>query len=89
MALGARRRQVLWMMIRESAVLIALGLGLGVPLVLAAMRLIQGMLFGAGVADPPTVAAATAALIAVAVLAAVVPALRASRVDPMVALRYE
>jgi ABC-type antimicrobial peptide transport system permease subunit len=89
MALGARRREVLWMMIRESALIVAAGLGCGLPLMLAATRLVNGMLFGISAADPVAIAAATATLLVVALLAATLPALRASRVDPIVALRYE
>jgi predicted permease len=89
MALGARRREVLWMMIRESALIVVAGLACGVPLMLAATRLVNGMLFGVSAADPLAIAAATATLTVVALLAAALPALRASRVDPIVALRYE
>jgi predicted permease len=89
MALGARRREVLWMMIRESALIVAAGLGCGLPLMLAATRLVNGMLFGVSAADPLAISAATGTLVVVALLAATLPALRASRVDPMVALRYE
>jgi ABC-type antimicrobial peptide transport system permease subunit len=89
MALGARRQEVLWMMIRESALIVAVGLGCGLPLMLAAARLVNSMLFGVSAADPVAISAATATLVIVALLAAAIPALRASRVDPMVALRYE
>jgi predicted permease len=89
MALGARRQEVLWMMIGESALIVVAGLGCGLPLMLAATRLVNGMLFGVSAADPLAIAAATATLLTVGLLAAALPALRASRVDPMVALRYE
>jgi predicted permease len=89
MALGARRQEVLWMMIRESALIIVIGLGCGLPLMLAATRLVNSMLFGVSAADPLAISVATATLVVVALLAAALPALRASRVDPMVALRYE
>jgi len=89
MALGARRQEVLWMMIRESALIVVVGLGCGLPLMLAAARLINSMLFGITAADPVAIASATAILVIVALLSAALPAIRAARVDPMVALRYE
>jgi ABC-type antimicrobial peptide transport system permease subunit len=89
MALGARRGKVLGMMLRESALIVAIGLACGIPLMLGAMRLVNSMLFGVSAADPLTVSVATAVLVVVALLAAALPAVRASRVDPMVALRYE
>jgi ABC-type antimicrobial peptide transport system permease subunit len=61
----------------------------GLPAVFAASRLISGMLFGIHANDPSTIAGATAMLVAVAALAGFFPAWRASRVDPMVALRHE
>jgi predicted permease len=89
MALGASRQEVLWMMIRESALIVALGLACGLPLMLAATRLVDSMLFGVSSSDPLSILLATTTLVAVALLAAAIPAFRASRVDPMVALRYE
>jgi len=89
MALGARRGKVLGMMLRESSLIVAIGLACGIPLMLGAMRLVNSMLFGVSPADPLTVSVATAVLVVVALLAAALPAVRASRVDPMVALRYE
>ncbi|HTP89962.1 MAG TPA: ABC transporter permease [Bryobacteraceae bacterium] len=88
-ALGAARRQVQWMMIRESARVIALGLACGIPLLMAASTIVNSMLFGVTAADPLAIAVATALLIVVALLAALIPATRASHVDPVVALRYE
>jgi len=93
MALGAQRRDVLWMILREALSLVLIGVGLGVPVALAAARLaanqISGLLFGLNAGDPVTIAAATGLLAAVAGVAAYLPARRASRVDPMVALRNE
>jgi ABC-type antimicrobial peptide transport system permease subunit len=76
-------------MIRESALIVALGLACGLPLMLAATRLVDSMLFGVSSSDPLSILLATTTLVAVALLAAAIPAFRASRVDPMVALRYE
>ena len=89
MALGARRAEVLWKILGESSLIVAIGLACGLPLMLVAMRLVNSMLFGVSAADPLTVSVATAVLVVVALLAAALPAFRASRVDPMVALRYE
>jgi predicted permease len=89
MALGAARSQVLWMVMRESLWLVALGILMGVPVALASERLVSTMLFGLRLNDPLTLLAGVAMLLAVATLAGYLPARRASRVDPMIALRYE
>jgi predicted permease len=89
MALGAPRGLVLRQVLRESLLLVAIGAACGIPVAFAAQRLIAGLLFGLKTADPFTFVSATAALALVALLAAYVPARRASRVDPMVALRHE
>lgn len=89
MALGAARAQVLWMVIRESLWLVALGILMGVPAALASERLVSTMLFGLRPNDPLTLLAGVAMLLAVATLAGYLPAHRASRLDPMIALRYE
>jgi len=89
MALGAPRTAVLWHVLRESLLLVAIGAGCGLPIALGAQRLIAALLFGLKPADPVTFLSATAVLALVALFAAYLPARRASRVDPMVALRYE
>jgi predicted permease len=89
LALGSPRSLVLWMILKESLLLIVLGLAVGLPVVLAASRLISGMLFDVNPHDAGTLSAAVLILGVVAVLSAWAPAWRASRVDPMVALRYE
>ncbi len=89
MALGAAGRTVLGMVLRESVWLVVAGIAIGVPLALAATRFIASKLFGVKPTDPATIAAATVLMIAVAAAAALIPARRASKVDPMVALRYE
>jgi putative ABC transport system permease protein len=89
MALGARRGEVLWMIVRESLRLIGAGIIIGVPSAVILMRLARSFLFGLTTADPLTLATAVAVLMVVALSAAYVPARRASRVDPMVALRVE
>lgn len=89
MALGARAANVLWLVLGESLLLVTVGIACGVPLALGATRLIRNMLFGVGAADPVALAAAAVMLAAVALLAGLVPARRAAKVDPMVALRCE
>jgi ABC-type antimicrobial peptide transport system permease subunit len=89
MALGARRADVLWLVLRETLVLLLAGAALGLPAALGAGRLISSMLFGLTPADSVTIVAAVAFLLAVATLAGYLPARRASRIDPMTALRYE
>jgi ABC-type antimicrobial peptide transport system permease subunit len=87
MALGARRGQVLRMILRESLGLVCAGLVIGVAAATVAGRFVSSMLFGLSATDPLTYGGAALVLSAVALLASVRPAQRASRVDPMVAFR--
>jgi putative ABC transport system permease protein len=89
MALGASSGAILWAVLRETLFLTLAGLAVGVPCALGASRLLGHMLFGVSASDPATLAAVALALAAVAGLAGYVPARRAIRVDPLVALRYE
>jgi ABC-type antimicrobial peptide transport system permease subunit len=89
MAMGARHGTVLWMVLRETLVLLAAGLGLGVPVVFAGGRLVASLLYGLEPTDPVTLTLAVLVLSGVALLAGYIPARRAAKVDPMVALRYE
>ena len=88
-ALGASRKQILKMVLRDAFALVLIGMLLGLPLALAAGRLVASQLYGLKASDPLTLSAAMGLLVAVASLAAYLPARRASKVDPMVALRYE
>jgi ABC-type antimicrobial peptide transport system permease subunit len=86
MALGADRGTVLWMVLREALTLVALGAVIGLPLAFLAGRSMQSLLFNVHAADPWSFAGGAVLLVAVAALAAYLPAHRASRIEPMVAL---
>ena len=89
MALGADRGEVLWLVLRSALGLTGLGIVMGIPLAWAVSRWIASMLFGLGANDPVTILGATLLLLLAATVAAWLPARRATRVDPMVALRYD
>ena len=89
MALGARREEVLWMVIGQGMVLALLGVGFGLAAAFGATRLLANLLFGTAANNLFAYSSVSALLIAVALAACLVPARRASRVDPLVALRYE
>ncbi|HYC32155.1 MAG TPA: FtsX-like permease family protein [Gemmatimonadales bacterium] len=89
MALGAEGSQVRRMVLREAMTLVAGGALLGVPLALAATRLLRSQLFGVEPVDPPSIAAALAVLAISAAIAGGLPAARAARVGPTEALRAE
>jgi hypothetical protein len=89
MALGARRSNVLWLILREILVLVAIGIAIGVPVALEGNHLVAKLLYGLSPADPASLFAAIAMLVAIAVLAGYLPARKASLVEPTVALRCE
>jgi predicted permease len=89
MALGAQGSDVLRMVMRETTLLVVIGLVIGLATAFATTRLIESLLFGLTATDTLTIALGTLLLLAVAALAGWLPARRAARVDPMVALRYE
>ncbi len=89
MALGAIQGNVIWMVMREVLLLIAVGVLVGLPAAIGLSRLVRSQLYGLAPHDPTTLLLSTVVLVAVACLAGFVPALRASRIDPTRALRYE
>jgi predicted permease len=89
MALGAERGHITWMVLRESLVLVGVGLIVGIPAAWAAANLISSQLYGVNPSDPVSLITAALALTTVAALAGYLPARKASRVDPLIALRYE
>lgn len=89
MALGARRRDVLSLILKESLVLVLIGVGLGVPVVLYVAQFAKSLLFELSPTDPLSLVGASLVLLLVAMFAGYLPARRATKVDPLVALRYE
>jgi ABC-type antimicrobial peptide transport system permease subunit len=89
MALGAKRSEVVGLVLRQGMMLAAVGLGSGLVVALVAGRVLRSLLFGVTATDPLTFAAVTVAVFGVALLASWLPARRATRIDPMEALRYE
>ncbi|HKS10239.1 MAG TPA: ABC transporter permease [Pyrinomonadaceae bacterium] len=89
MALGARGSNIAWMILRETLLLVVIGLAIGIPTALLAAKLISSQLFGLKAADPVALIGAAVVLTIVALVAGYVPARRASRVNPLSALRYE
>jgi ABC-type antimicrobial peptide transport system permease subunit len=87
--LGAQPGSVIWLVMREVLVLLAIGLAIGVPAAVGMGRLVAAQLYGIKSGDPWIAGASMAVLIAVASAAGLIPAQRASRVDPILALRYE
>jgi predicted permease len=89
MALGAQRRDVVGLVLRETMILVVIGVAIGLGAALGVTRLIAGFLYGLTPNDPLTIGLASMLLLTVAALAGYLPARRASRVDPMVALRHD
>jgi predicted permease len=89
MALGAQRGSILWMILRQSLLLVLIGVTIGLPATYGAGKWISSLLFGVPPADPLALVAAILLMCIVGIFACYIPARRAMRVDPMVALRYE
>lgn len=89
MAMGAQRRDVLGMVLKQGLVLVAIGLAIGLAMSLGLTQFMRNLLIQVGAFDLPTFVAVSAILVAIAAVACFVPARRATKVDPLVALRYE
>jgi ABC-type antimicrobial peptide transport system permease subunit len=89
MAIGAGKNDVLWLVLREVLVLLGIGVAIALPAAWALSQSVRSQLYGIAAWDPLSIAGATFVIALVAMLAGYVPALRAARVDPMRALRYE
>jgi ABC-type antimicrobial peptide transport system permease subunit len=89
MALGAEPRNVTWMVLKESLLLVLLGTAIGIPTALAGGQVVQSMLFGLPGKDVVSLLLGVALLFLVAAFAGYLPARRAAMVDPLVSLRYE
>ena len=89
MALGARSRDVLWLILREALLLVIAGVAVGLPMIFAVTRLASTLLFGLTPTDPVSLLLAALLMLAVAMVAGYLPSRRATHVDPMVALRCE
>src|SRR5205823_4162715 len=89
MALGARREDVIAMVMRESMLLVGIGVAIGVTVAIASGRFVAALLFGLAPTDLLTMTAAGLLMVAVSALAGFMPARTESRVEPMIALRYE
>ena len=87
--MGANRADVLWMVLREALWVASIGVAIGIGLALASSRLVNSVLFGLKPTDPIAIGAATTVMIGVALFAGWLPARRATRIDPMIALRHE
>jgi putative ABC transport system permease protein len=88
-ALGASSRDVVSLVVRQGLVLAVAGVGIGIGAAVGLTRVMEGLLFGVSATDPMTYIVISAVLGMVAVMASLIPARRASKVDPMIALRYE
>ena len=89
MALGADRSRIRHQVLREIVLLVVVGIAIGIPITLAGSKFVTSMLYGLQATDPWNILAAVALLLSLAIFAGFLPARRASRVDPMVALRCE
>ena len=89
MAVGASPKAILGMVLSRAMVMAGIGIVIGAGLTMFATRLMQGLLFGVSASDPVTFASVAAVLASVALAASLVPAWRATKVDPIVVLRYE
>jgi ABC-type antimicrobial peptide transport system permease subunit len=87
--MGSQRTAIFSLILREALYLTLLGIGIGIPLAMASSRIFANMLFDLSFADPMTLSAALLLLMVTGVLAGLLPAIRAMRLEPMAALRHE
>ena len=89
MALGARRQRVVWMIMGQVIAMTMIGLAIGVPVAFGSSRFVESFLYGVKANDPAALGIALGTLVVAAMIAGYAPARRASRIDPMIALRHE
>jgi ABC-type antimicrobial peptide transport system permease subunit len=89
MALGASQKDVVWLVMAEVVLLFGIGVVIALPSALALSKLVQAQVYGITAQDPATMMSATMILATVAACAGLIPAMRAARIDPMRALRWE
>jgi ABC-type antimicrobial peptide transport system permease subunit len=89
MALGATRGQTVWLVVRDASIMLAFGVGAALPAIWALQRVVEAQLFDVNALHGPTIALAAAGLLLVGIAAAMLPAWRASLVDPNVVLRAD
>ena len=89
LAMGAERKDLLWMVLGQGAAVALSGIAIGIAVTLSLTRLMSNLLFGITPSDPPTIAAVAILLLLFALLSSYLPARRATRVDPLIALRYQ
>jgi len=89
MALGATRKHVMWLLMKEVLLLVTIGVAIALPIAWMLSKYVKSQLHGLGPHDPATIAASIAGIALVACVAGYVPALRATHIDPIKALRYE
>jgi ABC-type antimicrobial peptide transport system permease subunit len=89
LALGAQSRMLLWLVLRESLLLLIIGLAIGIPIALSSTRILKSLLYELSPLDPAAITTAVAAVVVMTLAAVWLPARRATKINPMQALRAE